>query len=654
MPAIARPAVPAFFRAPLSLAAAAGLSICGQAAAQNCSWRITDIPDFDQRRYGLSSVGGLPGDGNMYCVPTSAIDWMAYFANRGIPQPLGLAGPRDWQSQDEYVRVGQAIGLMGDLMETTAAEGTYGGPGLDGLSDYLGIYAQGDITASYMGFWSGNGAFLNPGALRMLQLSGAYLMGGYGRYTSTTGGTRDGGHCFAIQGIWDSACGPSAPIMLEFRDPAHAHDDPFPATSNQSAFHTNLAVMTPVSGLFRPDPDELYEFVSLYRLDTTGSERNFLDNVFALWPAAGLISDPGRVPSLRIVRPVRPTGNPLPAQQTLTLPSGIVAIKGLAQAPDQTHYYYSADGSAGVVSGVWKVNALTGVSTRILSLTGGTAAIPAGPIAISRNGDLYMIVGNTVRRYDLADPGAGVLSTLTNISPPPQNIAFDDKNDTVVIITADPTIGGRRVLRWGRTLPSIGLTYDLAVTVDGIPCVQPDAETPGAYFVCGSESGILYRVIAQNGDLVEDDRISHLGSNLTGLNVTDANSLVYAVNGLLVERIRNANGVWVPRTNSRWANRAAEGAVAITRSRSNHLPVETGPTFNNLANPTVYPMMPSCFANCDLSTTAPVLNVADFTCFLQKFAAGHPYANCDNSTTPPALNVADFTCYLQRYATGCP
>ena len=30
------------------------------------------------------------------------------------------------------------------------------------------------------------------------------------------------------------------------------------------------------------------------------------------------------------------------------------------------------------------------------------------------------------------------------------------------------------------------------------------------------------------------------------------------------------------------------------------------------------------------------------------------YANCDESTTPPVLNVADFTCFLQKYAAGCP
>jgi outer membrane protein assembly factor BamB len=60
-----------------------------------------------------------------------------------------------------------------------------------------------------------------------------------------------------------------------------------------------------------------------------------------------------------------------------------------------------------------------------------------------------------------------------------------------------------------------------------------------------------------------------------------------------------------------------------------------------------------CYANCDLSTSAPTLNVADFTCFLTKFATGDPYANCDASTTAPTLNVADFTCFLTRFAMGC-
>jgi trimeric autotransporter adhesin len=62
----------------------------------------------------------------------------------------------------------------------------------------------------------------------------------------------------------------------------------------------------------------------------------------------------------------------------------------------------------------------------------------------------------------------------------------------------------------------------------------------------------------------------------------------------------------------------------------------------------------SCYANCDCSSSTPVLNATDFLCYLQKFAAADPYANCDGSTTQPILNVTDFTCFLQKFAQGCP
>jgi hypothetical protein len=70
----------------------------------------------------------------------------------------------------------------------------------------------------------------------------------------------------------------------------------------------------------------------------------------------------------------------------------------------------------------------------------------------------------------------------------------------------------------------------------------------------------------------------------------------------------------------------------------------------------------SCYANCDQSTTPPILNVEDFTCFINEFASAQAlphaqqlphYANCDQSTTVPILNVEDFTCFINRFAQGC-
>jgi hypothetical protein len=70
-----------------------------------------------------------------------------------------------------------------------------------------------------------------------------------------------------------------------------------------------------------------------------------------------------------------------------------------------------------------------------------------------------------------------------------------------------------------------------------------------------------------------------------------------------------------------------------------------------------------CYANCDHSTTPPVLNVEDFVCFINEFAQGQllptaqqitHYANCDGSTTEPVLNVEDFICFINEFSQGCP
>jgi hypothetical protein len=72
---------------------------------------------------------------------------------------------------------------------------------------------------------------------------------------------------------------------------------------------------------------------------------------------------------------------------------------------------------------------------------------------------------------------------------------------------------------------------------------------------------------------------------------------------------------------------------------------------------------PPCYANCDGSTVPPILNVEDFSCFINQFASAQSlppaqqiahYANCDGSTIAPVLNVEDFSCFINRFAQGCP
>lgn len=61
----------------------------------------------------------------------------------------------------------------------------------------------------------------------------------------------------------------------------------------------------------------------------------------------------------------------------------------------------------------------------------------------------------------------------------------------------------------------------------------------------------------------------------------------------------------------------------------------------------------ACNANCDGSTTPPILTANDFQCFLDRFAANDTFANCDRSTAAPVLTVNDFQCFLNQFVAGC-
>jgi len=65
-------------------------------------------------------------------------------------------------------------------------------------------------------------------------------------------------------------------------------------------------------------------------------------------------------------------------------------------------------------------------------------------------------------------------------------------------------------------------------------------------------------------------------------------------------------------------------------------------------------LTPVCAANCDGSTTSPVLTANDFMCFVNLYISGDPAANCDGSVVPPLLTGNDFLCFMNEFVSGCP
>ena len=61
-----------------------------------------------------------------------------------------------------------------------------------------------------------------------------------------------------------------------------------------------------------------------------------------------------------------------------------------------------------------------------------------------------------------------------------------------------------------------------------------------------------------------------------------------------------------------------------------------------------------CYADCDTSTGVGVLDIFDFLCFGNRFAANDPYAcDCDTTTGPGVCDIFDFLCFGNEFNAGC-
>jgi hypothetical protein len=176
---------------------------------------LDGVPDFDQRRMNIEvtlsgsdyPVLGLAGNGSEYCVTTSATDWCSFLANRGYPNlapgPGNLSG--DWSSGvtglGQYNLVDLCIAIMGADMQTSATNGTYGGPAQTGCQQYLdasyyGKFVTVNIEADSSGF---------PMIKDLLnaELNGNLIVPYGGWYQTTTYNNqtyyyRNGGHATAM------------------------------------------------------------------------------------------------------------------------------------------------------------------------------------------------------------------------------------------------------------------------------------------------------------------------------------------------------------------------------------------------------------------------------------------------------------------------
>jgi len=249
--------------------------------------------------------------------------------------------------------------------------------------------------------------------------------------------------------------------------------------------------------------------------------------------------------------------------------------------------------------------------------------------------------------------GAGAGDVLRSVSEGGEVSLFTDDFETDKAWTVQNT--GLTSGAWVRATP----------LHDGGPgAVVGDADGSGKCFVTGNTlnervAGGTTRLVSPTLDLSGNPEAAVSVSRWFLSIVATTDFLVTEVSGnngstwTVVDSIGPSSGGWQPLT-FRVADFVAPTAqvrVRFSVTNTDESVTEAGIDAFSVVSPTC--VVP-CYANCDGSTVQPVLNVSDFTCFLNMYAAADPYANCDNSTTPPILNVNDFICFTNAYAAGCP
>jgi hypothetical protein len=592
----------------------AACSVAASASAQ-CDFTRTGIPDFDQRR------DALPADGGMYCVPTSAVNWMGYVANRGVPTALG--GPRNWQSQLNYDFVTSRINLMGAFMDTDPQDGTYGDPGLQGLRAYVSLFAPGKFTVTYY-----------YGDYSVFPLTFHWVLGNlvnvcYGYYPVNAQGrySRNGGHCITLNGIFD-AC--DSTYALRWRDPASDNKD----LDAQSTFASKVS---DASSQFFVDTDgDLHSRIRLWDLGVDSTTRRYLDCFFSINPLV-VLSGGSILDNLHIHRPVQVLGVTPPSQQA-TIP-GLDSIIQVELDAQQLNAFIVTSQIIPRQQTVWRRNLATGETTEVISVNTSLK------IATGRHGHLFVMGDGSVRKYRVGDQATPLLQSIET-SLVASALTYDDARDELVGVTTTD-----RLIRFPNDLSGIiNEPLPAAVEADGSVSIAIDEDLQ-RYYICGTASPNISVV-----ELIPGSPRLRINSVLLlpavqapdDLQFTDEETLAVIDDGQVAEFEQTAAGGWQARMGSSLTGLPAFRALAVARSRSNFIAgVHDTPAWNNRILNEGVADVPDCDADFNQDG---VLNSQDFFDFLTAFFAGAPTADFNADA---AINSQDFFDFLTAFFAGC-
>jgi hypothetical protein len=550
-----------------------GVAAAASAANLPFTYRKGGIPDLDQTRQIAGGHFGLPGDGNNYCVPTSAMDCLAYIANHGYGwmEPNGY---RNWQAQNLYDSAGIEIWKMGQFMNTDAGTGTTGDNHLQGIKDWFdswGLLSDFTVTAQ---FASGTSS-PTPNDLADAGFAGGLVMPIIGWYSLAAGQyTRVGGHCLAMNKLVGVA-GPA--YTISWRDPA-ADDGVF---TTQSPFSTGTYTLTAVSAMFNGSNRTQYRVVGF----NSGTNAGFLDGYVVITPKHVLTTAPGDF-EFDLYDLSSLVDN---ATVHVAAPGGI-RHAALHAAMTSVAYLTLPDGNQRSDLRVLDPN--SGHMVIIQELVPG-----AMKVAVGRNRRAYVLADGGIRLlgYDLDRAEAPYDASLPQYM---NTLAYDDRYDLVyVLCTGNPRL--------------VQCTADLAVQNDvQLPAgLSLNIEAPLAVSPVTSNLWIASQWASELYEIgVDQDGVATLLSQFydpdlydaVGLAVDERDHVFVSTNRGTGLEFAGGTGNWQRVSPSVLDGRAFGPLMAVSFSRSNfNVATMTGPGYENVLPtdfaPPVYDGAPSTF-----------------------------------------------------------
>lgn len=642
------------FRSITSIAALVALAGLASAAHAQCSVYRLNVPDFDQKRlHNPPASIGLPGDGAMYCSPTSAANYLAYLSNIGYA--AAFDGPRNWQSQSNYDDVTDMIEELGALMSTSATGGTGFVEHSEGINAWLEARGLDDDFLAGGVSPSNGGIVGSPLGFHQLLRFGSLPMVCMGRYeylppNLPTPGLparwdRTSGHAMTITRVYD-ACDPNPTLF--FRNPSSGGD----SETTQSQFLTHSLITEEFSAFFTSDDGNVWR--TLWEIIVPGSStRRMIDGMYFITPLHGITVD-----ATRGEVSIQNTSS----LEDLNLSNG---IRPTHSAPGTTFQRVALSPLPGIGAAV--VRGRSGDTLNRLDLADGTMVplrtlVSAGPLVFDPYGDLYIADGSTLVRLRMTSSGGMEHIASVPLPSAPSALAFDDSNAEVIISWSGG--GMNSIARIPSSLASPStlqfFAFDPQFVGDVSVAVSP---LDGSIFASSAAGpGIMHLLRGPNGNLHIATFICPSEPAPRDLHVDHRGRLIFSSRGVMHEWIRTAAGGWGPNLSSWIAGRPAGAQFALFTAR-NGAPYWAGTRADvNDRNPIdLGASIIECVADMDDGSGRGFpdggVTIDDLLYYLKVFDEGGTRADVDGgdgSGIPDGgVTIDDLLYYLLRFDAGC-